>query len=363
MKQTPPPWLWPWLLFLFLIPFEGAISSVGLNFPFILLGLAAAALLMLAPLPRTRISLRSLAVLPLLLALDLSFWFSFDMQVSRAALMPVNILALIYFLVARLSFSEIQIEWMLFSWLRGGGGLALATILSFLMGNTAIDGRASFLGDPNYMAAELLMPLAAAIYAFKKGKKEGLFWIFPILTAAVLSQSRGGLFAMVILVLVVMLYEKRWKRALLFGGLLLVLYLGFAPMLGRFDVTADPTGSGRTEIWQAAFSEGVEYWPTGLGFGTFPNIYHTATQLYRLQNVHDTYLQAFVEAGLFGFMGILLAFAAHLRIRRPIGLPILACLCAIMVAAIFLDTIHYKFLWIAWLMALQTSSEEPLAIL
>lgn len=348
-----PVWFGPWLFFMALVPFEGSLNTLGLGLPFTFIGVGAALLLSLfAHRSGGGVSWRTLTASLLLFALNLSFWFSPDMDMSRHTLVPVNAIALIYFLTATVAFSRQEVEWSLVAWMRGGGVLALLIILSFL-GGQSFEGRATFLFDPNYLAAELLMPFSAAFWL--KKRKEAWFWGSLILAAILLTQSRGGLLAAWVILAVSLLQVGKRKQAVLFAALTATVFLCAQPTLGgRFDLGKDATGSGRTEIWRVAFGEGSSRWTTGVGFGTFPLVCSTECHFFAPLNVHNTYLQAFSEAGLLGILGLLLVLFAHLPLSRaPAGGAVRAGLIGVAIAAIFLDFLCYRLFWITLAIAAQ----------
>ena len=106
----------------------------------------------------------------------------------------------------------------------------------------------------------------------------------------------------------------------------------------------------------------VSRWPVGIGLNA--TRFHTTTLpgLYEEKSAHNTYVQAFVETGLFGLLALLAVVWAHLRLRgsSPFVAPMRAGLCGLVVAAVFLHMLGIQALWIPWIVAAQVAaSREP----
>lgn len=363
-----PAWFLPWGLFMALIPFSGGIiEGAGLSLPYNLLGLCASLLVFLGVRRHVPVNGRMLAISVLVAVLAATFFVSLDPQASKETLVPIGIVWVIYLLVTSASLPERLVELGLRSWLWGGMGACLIALVDFLGGRTDMDGRLTLvlLGaemDPNFFVAALLVPFALCVHFSGRSERrlEGLVGGGLILVAAALSQSRGGLMSVALVSLVVLAWQQRWRT------LLVTLAVGLAAgalavsSMARFNPAADPTGAGRTEIWEVAVQAGLERWPTGVGFSALPVITAPAPGLYWSRDAHDVYVQAFAEAGLPGLLALAAVFAAHLAPRRRTGLLVVtqAPLLGLLLAGIFLHLLTYKLLWAAWIMAAQAAGAQ-----
>lgn len=358
-----PFWLWPWCLFLFLVPFKQLIPGG----PFIALEVGAAALLVLAP--RRGASLahgRFFAVSWLFLMLCVSYFASLYPEESTMPLLRIGMAYVTFVLAGSVALSPRELTLALKSWFWGGAAAAGA-LLAF--GSAGLSGRASmnvgdYAAEPNFFIAELVLPFAlGAWFLTRRGDRwHALPGLALILGATLYTQSRGGLIALLVVAAMLLVFAKRWRTLVFSLAMLVGLYSVFAPQLGRYDVTSDPTGSQRTVIWEVVLSEAVAHWPTGIGLNA--TRFHTATLpgLYEEKSAHNTYVQAFLETGLFGLLALLAVWAAHWRLRgdSPFVLPMRAGLVGLAVAGLFLHMLGIQALWIPWIVAAQVAAcREP----
>lgn len=361
-RQAVPYWLWPWCAFLFLVPFKQLIPGG----PFITLEVFAAALLALAP--RRGASLangRFLAVSALFLMLAVSYFFSLYPQETKMPLLRIGMAYVTFVLAASVALAPRELTAALKSWFFGGVAAAGA-LLGF--GSAGMSGRASmavgdYAAEPNFFIAELILPFAIGCWLATKPSDRWLALpgLGVILAATLFTQSRGGLIALLVVVVALLVMARRWRTLVFSTALGLTLFTAFAPHLGRYDVTADPTGSQRTVIWEVVLPEAVAHWPTGIGLNA--TRFHTTTLpgLYEEKSAHNTYVQAFVETGLFGLLALLAVMVAHLRLRGESDwvTPMKAGLWGLAVAAFFLHMLGIQALWIPWIVAAQVAASRP----
>lgn len=247
-----------------------------------------------------------------------------------------------------------------------------------------IEGRATgTIGDPNELAAALIVGLAlAAGLMLSRGRSPALrlggLLVIPFCAAGVfMSLSRGGLIALIALLLAGPFLAGRWRPAMA-GLLVLVVASGFlyftqiASLPARERVTATNGGSGRTDLWTVGLRMVHAHPVGGVGVGNFPAvsadyvlqpglitrselIFSTAPKV-----THNTYLEVLAEMGfpglflLLGIIGISLACAlraARLWSRRgAVGMEALARsvllgLIGLLVADFFISEMYGKLLW------------------
>lgn len=146
----------------------------------------------------------------------------------------------------------------------------------------------------------------------------------PLWLALVLSNSRGGFFSMLCLILFVALLWRRVQpgqfrqarlvRAALAVCLLVVLlvgslWVGGDPLMNRLEAVSDEVsnpaqeGVHRIEVWRATWNLIEDHWLTGVGFGGYwaalPE-YHQASGQLIPQEAHNDYLEFLASGGVIG---------------------------------------------------------------
>ena len=239
----------------------------------------------------------------------------------------------------------------------------------------ASDLRAEGLqGDANIYALYQVAALPAVLAAVRTSgsRPQRALWglaAVPILYSVIASQSRGALLALI--ATAVFLAVLSPCRRLLLPAVAVVgaLVTVVAPLIDdRYAVervSAD-RASGRIDIWFSAWHVFLEQPFTGIGAGNFvgrsielltvtPGVELVKSHLLtgRGIEVHNIYLEALAERGIFGLLTLaafLLATLAALMIaarRHPIPAvealaPMLVAFC---VAAFFLSVSNSKLLW------------------
>lgn len=195
-------------------------------------------------------------------------------------------------------------------------------------------GRAGgTIGDPNELAAALIVGLAlAAGYLLARGRPAALriggAIAIPICALGIFaSLSRGGLIALLVLLVAGTILAGRWRVAMT-GMLVLVVTAGvlyftqIASTAARERVTTAQGGSGRSDLWTVAWRMVQAHPVRGVGVGNFP----IASPQYVLQPgllrrselifapvpriAHNTYLGVLAEMGIPGailFLAIVLS--------------------------------------------------------
>lgn len=247
-----------------------------------------------------------------------------------------------------------------------------------------IEARATgTIGDPNELAAALIVGLAfAAGLMLSRGRslavRVAAAGVIPVCIAVVfMSLSRGGLIALLALLLAGPVLAGRWRPAMA-GLLVLVVASGFlyftqvASLPARERVTNAGEGSGRTDLWTIGLRMVRAHPLDGVGVGNFPVvsanyvlqpglikrselIFSTAPKV-----THNTYLEILAEMGFPGlllFLGIVCTSllyalrAARLWAKRgDVGMEALARslllgLIGLLVADFFISEMYGKLLW------------------
>lgn len=187
-------------------------------------------------------------------------------------------------------------------------------------------------GNYNHFAGfvELILPLPFAYLLFARVNLERrVLWLFSVVimaAALIFSLSRGGILAMsveiLILLVAVALNSRGRSRAglaegrgnwLMIGGILAAvtltaLWIGYDRLVDRFQLTRQGSSEfsvvTRVEYWRASWKMFLDHPIAGVGLGAFPAIYSRygrSTAAYeRVEQTHNDYLQLLTDAGLLG---------------------------------------------------------------
>jgi O-antigen ligase len=132
----------------------------------------------------------------------------------------------------------------------------------------------------------------------------------------------------------------------------------------RFAHMVDTGGSGRLSIWKTGLHAAGEYWLFGAGIDNFSNAYDTAyVQVFQRYGAgwgraaHDILLQNLVELGIVGVILLGIALIAQFRLVSGIDLNddlhdsklmVQGAMLALVVAAMFIDLVMYKYAWLVF---------------
>ncbi len=251
------------------------------------------------------------------------------------------------------------------------GLFALTQLL--LLGGLPVEGDAGarFGADilgANNTAAALLLPLAVALPRAVSAvrRSDRLLHVAAALligVAIVLSGSRGGLLAALVVFLVIFAATPSGRRQLgLFGAVALgalVIVLATNPAGVGARQTGHTTSSGRSEIWRIAEEACHSYCLAGSGWATFPRVYEEMQPKVPESRVlvrgtayeaHNIWIESLVQVGLPGllllFTGLVLTFRDIRRLPQRLRAPPLAAFAGTMVASMFLSNFEYKFFWL-----------------
>ncbi len=199
--------------------------------------------------------------------------------------------------------------------------------------------------------AELALPMSLVPLLAGRVRRErfiivGILAVIP-LSALLLSSSRGGIISLgaeLVLLAVVLLWQRTGRRQLLAGGAVLVLafltvsWIGVNQILRRFsglqnlEVTQGKRAAMRNGTWRIFLDHPL----LGTGLGTLQQVYPPYESLYDgkiVNHTHNDYLEALAETGLLGgvccagFVAILFAGALKLlqSNERSLGATLHLC--------------------------------------
>lgn len=227
-------------------------------------------------------------------------------------------------------------------------------------------------GDPNHTAAALLLPLALTLWwsvdaDSTSRRMAGRLGALLLLSAIVLTGSRGGLVAAIVALAVIGVTCGR-SLARRFGVTLLwvILAAAVSVLIAPPDVQnrlSRPDSTGRSDIWHVGVASCYDSCWLGSGWGAYGSAYRQEwlSDLALTGNgnkfwaAHNIALGALVETGVVGLLlllaGSFLLIRALLRLpRRVRGAP-LAALISLLVSAMFVSSLSYKYFWLTLLFA------------
>jgi glycosyltransferase involved in cell wall biosynthesis len=231
-----------------------------------------------------------------------------------------------------------------------------------------------FVDDPNAYAQYLSVAVcAAAGLALVAGdRRDRLRWALAacwITTAMILTRSRSGLIALMIVAAGALLVNRRPRHlaaAVLAGATLLVLTpLGSFSRIGTLTSSAsagaeaaDTSVLGRTSEARAAVEMFLDRPLAGVGFGAYPSEYLEHARRIGLdarfeeRSAHSLPLEIAAEQGLVGLAawGALVVFAvvtvrALRRRHRAAGTPLALALAALAATSLFLHDVYPQGMW------------------
>ena len=158
--------------------------------------------------------------------------------------------------------------------------------------------------------------------------------LLPIWTGLVLSNSRGGILAMLAQIVIAALFLMRRQSVALRAALVIVLVAGM--LFGTFWVGGDRLasnfeaatnelattrgGASRNEIWRATLKMFAAHPILGVGMGGYwigITAYHDASGLMTPQEAHNDYLELLSSGGVIGFaIGLWFAVSVVRAARR-----------------------------------------------
>ena len=227
---------------------------------------------------------------------------------------------------------KLDLSISVFSWC--GVLMALATIVNyFIYSNTYAGGyRASAIesgifADPNDLALLFNACLPLQFYTFIVGRRKALSFvgIIIIITAIMLTFSRGGFIGMcVAAVSAGIMYKRNNKKIMIYiiAGAITFWVLSPETYKERISTITDietdentgKTGT-RLDAWKSVFSVAIENPFIGNGAGC--SLYIAGQELSDWHLIHNSFLQIFTELGLFGFfVYLMLYFVPYLSISK-----------------------------------------------
>ncbi|NSW78191.1 MAG: O-antigen ligase family protein [Chthonomonadetes bacterium] len=316
------------------------------------------------------------------LSVPLSLYRSQSFSAAQDFAKSVAMVWMIYMTIRtenQIMFAVRMLAWMAL-WLAGSG------IYNYMTGNVEVSGElqragaeSNMLGDPNDLAAYILMLFPLCYYLFFNDPKRWLRLIYgaamlTILVAVVYTGSRGGFIGLIALLFLLWLFSKR-KILGLFIGLAVFGAVWFAApaeyrerMRSITNYQQDESAMNRVEYRKAAVRMFKHNPFTGIGLGNFRDFARDFGAP-ASQTTHNMYYLVLAELGglgLFVFLNIWLrSLKAAWQIARSrmwllnaLGMGAFVGLLNLMVTGYFLSISYYPYQYI--LMALVVSAHAHL---
>jgi hypothetical protein len=250
--------------------------------------------------------------------------------------------------------SEDELERVLYAFTFAALGIGAFAIAAFAFGwsQDLEEGRSSGgAGDPNIFASYqvVALPLAVVLAGRVQKRWEKILVylaVIAVIGSVLTSVSRGGILTLIAVTVILLVlparsvFRSKSHKAIFATAAVTAatvsLTLAADEILPRFEAvfregsadTAESRGSGRTELWAAAWHSSHDRPLHGLGFGAFADVSNdlivqtpgVSLEHFELRpqgtEVHSAYLGSLAEVGVIGlslFLGLLLSTAVALR--------------------------------------------------
>lgn len=264
-------------------------------------------------------------------------------------------------------------------------GSALASTLYGLAAGSESFGR--FIGgfyDPNEFAAAVVPALALGVAvsetsAWRWRRIAGRLAVVPCLYGLVATESRSGVVALGVALLVLVLTARGIERVRVLGGSTLLVAIGVVILTitpaGGSLLTRLTQGdsTGRTDLWRVALYQFADEPLHGVGLGNYPvrsreylrsEVSHTELFVAAPRTTHNTVLEIMAELGVIGIAsfgvfvgGVLVVTMRALRRSRnllpidaaryvPLGRGLVAATFASLASGMFLSGQYQELLWV-----------------
>jgi O-antigen ligase len=240
--------------------------------------------------------------------------------------------------------------------------------------------------DPNHFAAALILPSALVLLGLTESRSLGsriafLFCGAFIAMGLMLAASRGGIVAAIVMYLYLLV---RLRRRFVLGGIGVVAVAvglaAFKNIAQRFSQVAETGGAGRLGIWRVGLAAFKGHPVLGSGWGNFAVAYDQAflsVPAFATMKIvegahwnvapHNNLVWVAVELGAVGLIIYLAAWWLQFRSLKivpvtsdlyPMRIAVEAALVGLFVAGLFLGTVTYKYVWLAFMLAALTRNAE-----
>ena len=265
------PLIFPFLLYVFAIPFDNILDLTSFGTLTKLLAIASGAAIVFFQI-RTRRIVRPPRSLLLWAALyvwaAMSAFWAIDQRSVFVALATSLELLTLYAAISMLPADRNALRWISFATIAGG---VIAAVYGSILFHNGVDlyygGRLRITTDtgaidPNHFGAALLLPISLCFTGLLSARKMwpvlvNLAALGALFVGLTLSESRGAILAVIVMLAYFFIRSAARLRLLAFcvAGAVIGLAFGSQTALwGRFGVAISTGGAGRTSIWRVGFS-------------------------------------------------------------------------------------------------------------
>jgi hypothetical protein len=377
------PLIFPFGLYVALVPFDALLAVSGGATLVRLIGFAAAGALAL----RTLVTRRALVpgpswypwvALVAYAALTLMWTPEFGKGANTFATMLMLLLMMTVLATYPVGKMEFQITMALT--VLAGVGAAVFTLHQYYSGHVTLDVNShghrlalqgfssSNIEDPNFLAGAFLIAMALALAGlfYARGIAVRLACVLaipPMIAAVLVTGSRSALFGAVALFAYFAIRSKHRLGALALGGVALVTVTAFYPdVLARLFDKTFVNGSGRTDIWQTGLHSFSDHWLFGAGVESYQYVYdRNLLQVFQPEFAgwtrpgHSLIFVSLNDFGVLGFALVLVCWYVGFRQLSVIPktswlygtrLGLEAGMLALFIHMLFLDPFYIKYVWL-----------------
>jgi len=266
----------------------------------------------------------TIAMLGYFSAITLSIFVSYDRGLSLQIMLTNLKYLVVTMVMMKIIDNEKRQELIMTVFMLCGLGMAVSTIVNYtVLGKTfvqheivserALAIESGLFGDPNDLAMLFNVTLPFMLYTIVKAKNKimPILGIVIIITAVMLTYSRGGFLGMLTVTLGFLLFQEskrgRYITIVVIGA---VLFWSFAPdtykeriLTIKSEAMVDEEMGrypGRLQAWIDLLPEGLKR-PI-LGAGTGCSFYLAGIAIRDWHVMHNSFLQVFLETGIIGFI-------------------------------------------------------------
>jgi O-antigen ligase len=225
--------------------------------------------------------------------------------------------------------------------------------------------------DPNHFANSLLAPIALSLVALTSSRRPAIIFAslvaLGVLVGGVLvSLSRESLLGCLVIVAVVIAMSRHRLVGALITVPLVIAIPFFVPAIGQRMIEAFSTGgAGRTSLWRVALAEFAQHPIFGWGTSGAVDAYGANfLRVYQAHPVggwvitpHNTPLHVAVELGVIGLALFIAAYVATLLMLNVVKrddrlwdlrVALTAAFLALAFVGFFIDLASYKYVWLVF---------------
>ncbi|MDR4498076.1 MAG: O-antigen ligase family protein [Candidatus Scalindua sp.] len=378
------PFIFPFGLYVFLLPFENFLSVTGGSQGATLtkfLGALTILVLCLKGSFENKLKRPDPASIWLVLFVIYGFltvWWAIEPHLVMGSIFTAVSLLLLYLVVASYKLQKDEFETIKWCILFGGFVAAAFTIYNYQLGlldfGQEITQRATLdiggrKANANTVGFSLIFPIAIGIHMVLEKRRKIIrvmlgAALFVTVFALIITGARGSMLGVAGVVIINFL---SLKNRITFGTVLIVIAIIIIPFIPdlffeRWAKATSSGGAGRMDIWYAGLKALEKHWLFGAGLNNFPAAYdefalYPSRFMGYYRAAHNTYLGNFVELGIVGFSFMILAIWKHYKAIQSRIKPhnfdeimLTAVLFGVLIAAFFGDYASRKVFWLVLMM-------------